>query len=518
MTSRARAARQSLPILPTGTAAVATPPQRLSPGPGPKIGLITLGCDKNTVDSERVLATLAGAGARLSPELEDADVVLVNTCGFIDLAREESVDTLLDAVRLKQDGRVRAVVALGCLVQRHKDELQQELPEVDLFLGLTEMDRLIPELHARGLIPGAADAVPAMERPLRLLSTSTPHTSYLKISEGCDHTCAFCAIPLMRGKHRSAPVEQLVREALELQARGVVELNIVSQDTTWYGRDLLRGGAAVAGDLFAGRPFDGMAGPRGGALTVPAVTAPAEPAAGANRRGLLPDLLEALLRGTDIPWFRLFYMYPSGIQPELVELLAREPRLLPYLDMPIQHGSDRVLRLMRRPERQATIRERVGWLRSAVPELVLRTTVIVGFPGETDEDFESLLELLEEIRFDRLGAFSYSPEEATPAVTLPDQVPDALRRERLERLLDVQRGISLERNESRLGRTETVLVDSVGGAAGFTAVGRSRGQALEVDGVIHLRGGSGLRPGAFARVRIVEAAEDDLVGEVLAEV
>src|SRR5690606_23681490 len=209
------------------------------PPDAPRVGLVTLGCDKNTVDSERLLARLASAGARVSV-VDDADVIVINTCGFIDVAKEESVDAILDAVKLKQQGRVRAVVGMGCMVQRYKADLEKELPEVDLFLGLTEAERLVPELRARGLLSSTVQ-VPTMEQPLRLLSTSTRHTSHLKISEGCDHTCAFCAIPLMRGKHRSAPIDVLVREAQQLEAAGVVELNLISQDTTWYGRDILRG-------------------------------------------------------------------------------------------------------------------------------------------------------------------------------------------------------------------------------------------------------------------------------------
>jgi ribosomal protein S12 methylthiotransferase len=479
--------------------------------------LITLGCDKNTVDSGRQLARLLGAGARIVEDVDDADVVVVNTCGFIDAAREESIDAIMDAVRLKQAGRVRAVVAMGCLVQRYKGELQTEIPEVDLFIGLTEAEQLVPHLRAQGLLPAAT--VATMERPLRVLSTRTRHTSYLKISEGCDHGCAFCAIPLMRGKHRSTPIEALVREAQALEAAGVVELNIISQDTTWYGRDLLRGTAPVDGDLFVGRTFNGMPN-----ATAAPPTARAQIArAAAGKRGLLPELLQALVAETAVPWLRLFYMYPSGISRELVELMAREPRILPYLDMPIQHGADAVLARMRRPERQATIRERVSWLRSAIPDLSLRTTLIVGFPGETEDDFEQMLELLEEIRFDHLGAFPYSPEESTPAAAMPDQVPDTVVRERLERLLELQHTITLERNERWLGRETTVLLDRLVGrdsdmdaeADGRGAVGRTIGQALEIDGVVHIADARGAQPGARVQVRITEALDDDLIGELV---
>lgn len=461
---------------------------------GTRVGVITLGCDKNTVDSERIMARLANGGAQVSTDVDDVDVIVINTCGFIDRAKEESIEAMMDAVRLKQSGKIKAVVAMGCLVQRYKQDLVEEIPEIDAFLGLTEAEQLVPTLQGKGIMEAAAPSS-LMELPMRLLSTDTPHSSYLKISEGCDHTCAFCAIPLMRGKHRSAPMDQLVKEAQQLSQRGVVELNIVSQDTTWYGRDLIRGFAADEAGNFIGhhtptRPLAQAATPNG------------------PRHGLLVQLLERLIQETDIPWLRLFYMYPSGIQRDLVELMANQPRLLPYLDMPIQHGSDRMLERMRRPERQRTIRERVQWLRDAIPDLSLRTTMIVGFPGETDEDFEEMVDLLEEIQFDYIGAFPYSVEEGTLAAELDEQVDDDVKRERLERLFDVQRGISMDRNEARVGTIQQVLIDKVDGVA----VGRTKGQALEVDGVVTIEEPQHYQSGDFVQVRITEAVEQDLVG------
>ncbi|MDT8341835.1 MAG: 30S ribosomal protein S12 methylthiotransferase RimO [Longimicrobiales bacterium] len=453
-------------------------------GEGPLVSLVTLGCDKNTVDSERMMAALVGHGARVEGEPDEAEVVIVNTCGFIEAAREQSIETILEACALKEEGRVRAVVAVGCMVQRYHDELAREIPEVDLFMGLDELPGLVPELQAMGVLP-PPERVPVMERPLRILTGETPHTSFLKISEGCDHTCAFCAIPLMRGLHRSQPLEALVDEARALGKAGVREVNVVSQDTTWWGRDLRRRDRSSP---------------------------------------LLPDLLRALLADTDVAWYRLFYMYPSGITPDLVELLAEGaaraegPRILPYLDLPLQHGSDRMLAAMRRPERRATIRERVRWLREAVPGITLRTTVIVGFPGETDDDFRELLDLLEEIRFERVGAFAYSLEEGTAAAEMEGQLPESLKRERLEELMDVQRGISLECNLEQLETRRTVLVDRLMDAdedAEFGAVGRTEGQALDVDGVTHLLRGPELEAGAMIQVEIVDAMEYDLVGRVV---
>lgn len=493
--------RIDLPVLhretgPTSVVAAATG--------APRIGLLTLGCDKNTVDSERILARLAAGGASAQAGLEDADVIVINTCGFIDAAKEESIEAIFDAVRLKREGRVKGVVAMGCLVQRYKADLIAEIPEIDAFLGLTETDELVPLLRARGWLLDAPVSV--MERPLRMLSTRTPHTSYLKISEGCDHACAFCAIPLMRGRHRSTPIDLLVKEANELARHGVVELNIVSQDTTWYGRDIVRGITSESDEYFIGRPFVGMAG-------APTVSPPTRQAGIDDaRHGLLPTLLRALLRETDIPWLRLFYMYPSGIHRELVALIASEPRLLPYLDMPLQHGSDRILERMRRPERQKTIRERVQWLREAVSDLALRTTVIVGFPGETDDDFAQLLDLVEEIQFDYLGAFAYSAEEGTAAALMADDVPAAVKRERLEQLLDLQRTITLEKNEARVGATGTVLIDRV---ARGSAIGRTQGQALEVDGVVRIRAAQTVRAGDFVPVRITGAMDHDLAAEII---
>lgn len=448
---------------------------------GPRIALVTLGCDKNTVDSERVMAALVGHGAQVSSDPAGADVVIVNTCGFIQAAKEQSIETILEACQLKERGDLKAVVAVGCLVQRYGAELRAEIPEVDLFLGLTELQGLIPELRKRRLLTDRSEPVPTMERPVRILSGETPHTSYLKISEGCDHTCAFCAIPLMRGLHRSQPVADLVREAAGLAAQGVKEINIISQDTTWYGRDLRRGGK-------------GRSAP------------------------LLPDLLRALLDGTDVPWYRLFYMYPSGITREIVELVARERRILPYLDVPIQHGSDRILRLMRRPERRATILERVAWLREAVPDITLRTTVIVGFPGETDDDFRELLDLLEEVAFDRVGAFTYSVEDRTAAAEMDGHLDEGLKQDRLEELMELQRGISCERNLEAVGRRATALVDRLlQDDPEHAAVSRTAAQALDVDGVTHVRRGPArLAPGDMVEVEIVDALDYDLVAEVRA--
>jgi len=429
-----------------------------------KVGFVTLGCDKNTVDTERYLAQLAAHGATQTDDLDEAELIVVNTCGFIDAAKKESIDAIVEAGQYKLQGSCQAVVAVGCMVQRHKDELAEALPEVDLFLGSSEMDRLVPELERRGLIDAGVEAHPGE----RVYAGDLPHVRYLKVSEGCDHGCAFCAIPLMRGRHRSFGVADVVREAQLLELQGARELNLVAQDLAHYGRDL-RGPD--------GRPLDVR----------------------------LPELLEALVAGTDVPWIRLLYLYSTGITPRLLEVVAREPRILPYIDMPIQHASDAVLARMRRPERRETIRARVAHFRAAVPDLALRTTCIVGFPGETEADFQQLLDFLEEVEFDRVGAFTYSPQEGTRAHALADDVPEAVKRERLERLTDLQRAITGERYEGRIGRVARLLVDRPAEPGG-PAQARAPWQADDVDGVTWVD--TDAAPGTFVEARIDEVVDD----------
>jgi ribosomal protein S12 methylthiotransferase len=433
-----------------------------------KLGVISLGCDKATVDSERLVGELVGHGAVVTPELTLADVILVNTCGFIDAAKQESIDAILEAAKLKKTAAVKAVVAVGCLVQRYKHELQTEIPEVDLFLGFSELHHLVPELAQRGLIEDPVAKHPGVRRFLGEQS----HVRYLKISEGCDHTCAFCAIPLMRGKHRSEPLTRLVGEAQQLEAQGAKEINLVAQDLGHWGRDL------------------GLGGPK------------------------LPDLLEALLRETSVPWFRLLYVYSAGINERLVELIARESRIVPYIDMPIQHASDRMLERMRRPERIATLRTKLAWLRGAIPDLAIRTTCLVGFPGETDEDFRALLEFLEEAQFDRMGAFSYSPQDGTRAWNYDDDVSDDLKKDRLEEIVEVQRAISAERLERFVGREVDVLVDGLEDEQGIKA-GRVQWQADDVDGVTYLERGGWAQPGDFVRARIISSEDYDFQAAAL---
>ncbi len=424
-----------------------------------KVGLITLGCDKNTVDSERYLAQLSDHSAEYTSELGEADIILVNTCGFIDAAKKESIDAMIEAARFKTTGRCQAVVAVGCMIERHKQELLDAVPEVDLFLGSSEMQRLVPELTERGLLD---EAIGELHPGVRLYTGDLPHVRYMKISEGCDHGCAFCAIPLMRGKHRSFALDEVVREAQLLEVQGAREINLVAQDLAHYGRDRRDGNN-------------------------------------------LPELLEALVAETSIPWIRMLYLYSAGVTDRLLDVVAREQRVLPYLDMPIQHGSDPVLARMRRPERKRTIRERVRKFRDAVPDVAIRTTCIVGFPGETEEQFRELLEFLEEMQFERVGAFTYSPQEGTRAAQYADDVHEAVKRERLEQLTELQRSITSERYESRVGGTAFALVDRADPGNG-TAQARLPWQADDIDGVTQID--VALPAGTIAEVAVEEVVDD----------
>ena len=430
-----------------------------------RVALVTLGCDKNTVDSEKYLADLLAHGATHVAEAGEADVVIINTCGFIDAAKQESIDAIVEAGRLKGGGRVQAVFAIGCMIERHKDELVEALPEIDCFLGTSETDRLVPELLERGLLESNA----YLAHPgTRLYAGDAPHVRYLKISEGCDHGCAFCAIPLMRGKHRSFALPEIVREAQLLELQGAREVSLVAQDLAHYGRDR-RDGVGLA------------------------------------------ELLEALVRETSIPWIRNLYLYSAGITPRLLDVIAAHPRILRYLDMPMQHGADAVLQRMRRPERQRTILEKVALYRSVVPELTIRTTCIVGFPGETDAEFEQLLELLEQLKLDRVGAFTYSPQDGTRAMAMADDVPESVKYERLERLNELQRSITAERYERWIGATVPLLVDQPRDVNGLLET-RAPWQADGIDGVTWVSDAREPAP-AIERGSLIEAVIEDVVDD-----
>ena len=431
-----------------------------------KLGIVSLGCDKNTVDSERLVAALGDFGAECVSDLSTAEVIVVNTCGFIDAAKEESIETLLGVSRFKSDGYCKAVVALGCLVEQYRDDLEPALPEIDLFVGLRDVDRLIPELQDRGLLGSKLEDHPGVRMPI----ADRRHVRYLKVSEGCDHGCAFCAIPLWRGKHRSFGPDALVAEAQRLEAQGAVELNLVAQDLAFYGREFRDGTD-------------------------------------------LTSLLRRILDETSIPWIRLLYIYSAGLREPLVDLIAREDRILPYIDMPIQHASDPVLERMRRPERRDRLRRRISGLREAITDLTLRTTVMTGFPGETDADFRALLDFMEEVEFDRLGAFAFSPQDDTRAAAMEDLfVPHDVAVERLEELLAVQRVISADLMGREVGRVREAIVD---GNEDGRLVGRTRAQADDVDGITDLGPRSDDHaPGTLVEVNITAASDFDLEAEI----
>jgi len=435
-----------------------------------RVHLTTLGCPKNQVDSELMLGMLAAAGFPLVERAEDAECVIVNTCAFIDRAREESVNTILELAQLKERGRCRSLIVTGCLTQRYGGEILTELPEVDAILGTSELDRIVDLVgQAAGRHDWATSAPPGYlydATTPRLLQARVPY-AYVKIAEGCDMGCTFCAIPQFRGRHRSRPLGDIVAEVAALARRGVQEAILVSQDTLAWGKD--RHGEGDVGDLLLA------------------------------------------LGETPMPWIRPMYLHPAHVNDRLIDKLARA-RIVPYLDMPVQHVDDGILRAMRRAVTARRMREVIRALRAAIPALTLRTTVMVGFPGETEAAFQALLDFVEEVRFERLGVFAYSPEEGTPALALPDPVPREQAEERAAIVQTVQDRIAFDALQSLRGTVQEVLVDGPSQDPAFQWEGRLAGQAPEIDGVVYLRGG-GLAPARFERVRITDVEGYELVGE-----
>lgn len=438
-----------------------------------RVHILSLGCPKNRVDAETMLAQLPGDQYTLTPNAEDADVVVVNTCAFVESAKVESVDAILEMAALKQDGHLEKLVVTGCLAQRYPEELAREMPEVDHFMGTNDLGRVVDALGqapADRLLVGSPDRQDFNWEAPR--TNSMPgYTTYLKVAEGCSNKCAFCIIPTLRGPQRSRSIESIVQEAIRLSAAGVKELNLIAQDLTAYGYDL-------------------------------------------TPRTNLTALLEALESVGGIRWIRLYYAYPRSFPKGLVDLMARSTKVVPYLDMPLQHISDSVLKNMRRGTTGDTIRRRVAELREKVPNLVLRTTMLVGYPGETDADFAQLLDFVQEARFDRLGAFAYSREEGTPSHDLPDQVPEEIREARLDELMYVQREISREINEEMVGREVEVLVEGPSEESDLLWAGRTAQQAPEIDGTTYLSAPIDLAPGMFVRGTVTQATDYDLVVEV----
>ncbi|HMQ61929.1 MAG TPA: 30S ribosomal protein S12 methylthiotransferase RimO [Flavilitoribacter sp.] len=427
-----------------------------------KVNVITLGCSKNLVDSENLITQLKGNEFDVVHDSndDDANVVIINTCGFIDLAKQESIDTILEYAEIKKEGGIEKLFVTGCLSQRYKDDLETEIPEVDAYFGTLELPNLLARLNAdyKHELIG--------ER----LITTPGHYAYLKISEGCNRTCSFCAIPLMRGGHVSRPIEELVKEASNLARMGVKELMLIAQELTYYGLDLYK-------------------------------------------KRELPRLLHALADVEGIDWIRLHYAYPSKFPPDILDVMAERPEICNYLDMPLQHAADGVLDRMRRQITRAETEELIRTIRQKVPGLGLRTTMLVGFPGETDREFEELCDFVREMRFDRLGVFQYSHEEDTRAFDLPDDIPAEVKAGRAARLMEIQQDISWELNQEKIGKTFKTLFDR---KEGGYFVGRTEFDSPEVDNEVLVPAeGHYARIGDFAMVRITNAEEFDLYGEIV---
>ncbi len=445
---------------------------------------ISLGCPKNTVDSERMLGKLAQAGYVPAADADGSDVVVINTCGFIEPARQESLAVIREMLELKAQGRVGAVVVAGCLAERKQEDLLKEVPEVDHIVGVfgrEEISEVVGRVLARSKRqPGDEAAeqrslfrpapVRAQEDTARLRITPR-HYAYLKISEGCDRLCTFCAIPGMRGKHVTKPIEEILREARELVGDGVRELIVVAQDTTYYGLDLY----------------------------------------GKVR---LAELLRELDQVDGLDWVRVLYAYPIHFTDELIETLAGAKKIVPYLDMPLQHINDRVLKRMQRRVTRAGTEELLGRLRKSIPNLALRTTFIVGFPGETDAEFEELLTFVKDAKFERLGAFPYSFEPDTPATRLPDHLPEEVKLARRDRIMEAQQHVAFEWSSRQVGKTLDVMVDGPDPEVPNHVLARSYADAPDIDGLVRVKG-KNLRPGDLVRVKVTAADGYDLVARAL---
>jgi len=423
------------------------------------LNLISLGCAKNLVDSEILLGGLNKTDITLTHNPEEADTIVVNTCGFLDIAREESVDTILQAAELKKTGNLKELVVMGCLSERYPDELKKEIPEVDRIFGSNDHRQIVSFLTGKEF---------AKDDPLFFRSLMTPnHYAYLKIAEGCDNGCSFCSIPLMRGLQKSRTIPAIMDEAERLVSNGTRELLVIAQDTTSYGWDL-------------------------------------------ETKVYLSDLLRELNTINNLEWIRVHYAHPAHLSQRIIDAMADCDKVCNYLDMPIQHAADTILKSMKRGLGQDGIRNRINRLRSAIPEIAIRTTLIVGYPGETENDFNSLRDFVEEMKFDRLGIFTYSEEEGTGAAHLDDNIPRQVKDDRKNILLDIQHEISLDRNESFVGKTLKVLVDQEGENV---SVGRTEYDSPEIDNIVHIQGK--VDKGNFVSVKIESANEYELIGSIV---
>ena len=438
-----------------------------------QILFVSLGCDKNLVDTEMMLGQLAEKGYTFTDDEAEADIAVVNSCCFIGDAKEESINTILQLAELKTEGQLKALIVCGCLAQRYKDEIQTEIPEVDAIIGTTAIDMIVEtvdsvlagksENHLEDIDRACVYGVPRSV-------TTGGHFAYLKIAEGCNKRCTYCVIPSVRGNYRSIPMESLVREAKKLVENGAKELILVAQETTVYGIDLYG-------------------------------------------EKMLPELLRKLCTIEGLVWIRLLYCYPEEITKELIQVMKEQPKVCHYLDMPIQHASDKILAKMGRKTRKEELEGIIAKLREEIPDICLRTTLISGFPGETEKDHEELLDFVNRMEFDRLGVFPYSAEEDTPAATMEDQIPEEVKEARRDEIMELQQEISLEKGENRVGQVLTVMIEGkVSGESAY--IGRTYGDAPKVDGYIFVQTGELLMTGDFARVRVTGALEYDLIGEL----
>lgn len=442
-----------------------------------KLGYISLGCSKNLVDTEKMLGILTNAGFELTEDLSEAHVIIINTCTFIDPAKDESIQTLLEAAEYKKTGCCERLVAAGCLTQQYKRALSKEIPEIDIFIGTDSwqdiLDAIVESYQQNGKKIFRFDTAPCEHEELVPRQSLTPeYSAYVKIAEGCNNGCTFCYIPYVRGAMHSRPIGSVVREVKALTAVGVKEINLIAQDLSCYGRDLKDG---------------------------------------TN----LCKLLKELVKIEKIKWIRLFYLYPTYFTDELLDLITKEAKICKYVDIPLQHISDNVLQRMRRQDTAESIRLLLHKLKQAQPKITVRTTLMVGFPGETDSDFEELCEFIKEIRFDDLGAFMYSPQDGTPAAHMPNQVPESVKEERYHKLMAIQAKISEENDRALIGTTTEVLIEEIlKDKKGFVqAKGRAIFQAPEVDGNIYVEGSKDILPGDFIKVRITDGYAYDLIGE-----
>ena len=436
-----------------------------------KIAFISLGCDKNRVNTEQMMALCQAAGHEVTGEPDGADVAVVNTCGFIDSAKEEAIATILEVAPLKETGRLKKLLVAGCLSQRYQDEVLTELPEVDGILGTGSYTDIVSAAEAAmaGETPKLfGDIDRTVEDGARLVSTPS-YTAFLKIAEGCNNRCAFCVIPSLRGRYRSRPMESLLAEAGQLAGAGVKELILVAQDITRYGTDLYG-------------------------------------------RHALPELLRELCR-LDFHWIRLHYFYPDEVTDELIEVVASERKIVKYLDSPLQHCNDGILKAMNRRGTKAQIEALLSKLRARIPGLVIRTSIICGLPGEGEAEFEELCGFLRENALERAGVFAFSPEEGSPAADMPDQVPEDVKRRRVERLVDLQSGVMDAWNEARLGTVMEVLCEGFDPDMGCWA-GRTYADSVDVDGHVYFTAGGMVPAGSFVNVRITGTADGDLTGEI----